>query len=394
MNKFILSLITVSLVAVVSSACGSAEPDPLPTPTSVAERSAAQSSQAAACEAPELVAEGGPRPEVTGIEGWINSSPLLIQELANDNEVVLIDFWTYTCVNCLRTLPFLREWHDKYSDRGLTIIGVHTPEFEFEKRRENIEAAADEEGVVWPIAIDNEFATWRAFGNRFWPAKYLIDSSGKIVYKHFGEGKYCETEQAIRSALESAGEDVSDIETGVINSQTRDSNAVTQTREIYGGTRWSTPFNPYAGNLEYYAQDDDNVIEFVDPGDYAHNFYYLQGLWRRGPESISHARSTENLEDFIVLRTLSRSVNVVVSSEAQEPFDVYVFLDDEPLKENESGDDIMFDEQGRSFFRADSPRLYKIVEQETFAERTLKVTSNSEDFSVFAFTFGTYETGF
>ena len=134
---------------------------------------------------------------------WINSEPLTMDSLRGN--VVLIDFWTYTCVNCIRTLPFLREWYDRYSDQGLVIVGVHTPEFEFEKIYENVIEATQDEGVAWPVVQDNEFSVWRSFSNRYWPAKYLIDQTGVIRYTHFGEGKYGETEEMIRKLLDEAG---------------------------------------------------------------------------------------------------------------------------------------------------------------------------------------------
>ena len=120
-------------------------------------------------------------------------------------QVVLIDFWTYSCINCIRTLPFLREWYDRYADEGLVIVGVHTPEFEFEKLYDNVVQATKDEGVAWPVVQDNEFAVWRSYSNRFWPAKYLIDQHGVIRYRHFGEGKYAETEEWIRALLEEVG---------------------------------------------------------------------------------------------------------------------------------------------------------------------------------------------
>ena len=346
------------------------------------------------CDAPTLN-DIGHTPELAGIENWINSEPITIAGELAKNQVVLIDFWTYTCVNCLRTLPFLREWYDKYNDKGLTIIGVHTPEFEFEKLPDNVAEASAKEGVVWPVAQDNNYATWDNFVNRFWPAKYLLIPNRGIVYAHFGEGAYCETEQAIREALTSVGRDVTDIPAGQINNPTRDSTAFAQTRELYGGTLRSTPTNPYVGNLEFYTTPlDFPTVEFVDPGEYRHEFFYLHGRWQRGRESITHARTTENLEDYIALTMLARSANVVVPATDGNPYQVHVYLDDKPLNPEEAGTDIIFTDSGESVVLVTEPRLYNLVQQPTFNERTLKLASNSTLFSVFAFTFGNYETGF
>jgi len=144
---------------------------------------------------PEL----GAAPDFTGVTQWLNSKPLTMASLRG--RVVLIDFWTYTCINCLRTLPYLRAWDEQYRDRGLTIVGVHTPEFDFEKDTGNVKAAIARNHLRYAVAQDNDYGTWDAWGNQYWPAKYLIDATGQVRYAHFGEGDYDKTEAAIRSLL-------------------------------------------------------------------------------------------------------------------------------------------------------------------------------------------------
>ena len=144
-------------------------------------------------------------PDLLHTGGWVNSEPFTLDEMQEEGKVVLIDFWTYTCINCIRTLPYLREWHDKYADHGLVILGVHTPEFAFEHEYDNVVEAVGKFELEYPIVQDNEFGTWRAFNNRYWPAKYLIDHNGNIRYMHFGEGAYDETEMKIRDILTEAG---------------------------------------------------------------------------------------------------------------------------------------------------------------------------------------------
>ncbi|MFJ1299905.1 thioredoxin family protein [Pseudomonadota bacterium AL_CKDN230030165-1A_HGKHYDSX7] len=134
-------------------------------------------------------------PEFTGIEKWLNSEPLTLQSLRG--KVVLVDFWTYTCINCIRTLPYVTDWYRKYKDQGLVVVGVHTPEFPFERLTANVEKAIGRFGITYPVAQDNQYATWDAYRNSYWPAVYLIDKQGNVVYKHFGEGKYKETEAEI-----------------------------------------------------------------------------------------------------------------------------------------------------------------------------------------------------
>ena len=134
------------------------------------------------------------------------ASPLSIRELTAEGHVVLIDFWTYTCINCIRTLPYLKAWDEEYRDDGLTIVGVHSPEFAFEKDAGNVADAIADNGIRYPVVQDNELGTWSAFGNQYWPAKYLIGADGQVRFVHFGEGAYEETEQAIRSLLAEAGD--------------------------------------------------------------------------------------------------------------------------------------------------------------------------------------------
>ncbi len=157
----------------------------------------------------EALPDYGPAPNFVAIDGWLNSSPLTMQELRG--KVVLVDFWTYSCINCLRTLPHLEAWYRMYRKAGLVIVGVHTPEFAFEHVRSNVRAAANRLGVRYPVALDNEYGTWNAYGNQYWPAEYLIDRNGDLRHAHFGEGDYGATEEAIRSLLgEKPGSPASD----------------------------------------------------------------------------------------------------------------------------------------------------------------------------------------
>ncbi|MGO4809381.1 thioredoxin family protein [Cupriavidus sp. 2MCAB6] len=144
-------------------------------------------------------ANGSAAPEFTGISQWLNSPPLSMQALRG--KVVLVDFWTYSCVNCINTLPYVKQWYEKYKDRGLVVVGVHTPEYAFEKSTANVQAALGRLDVRYPVAQDNGYGTWSAFRNEYWPALYLIDADGRIVYQHFGEGSYAETEAVIQKLL-------------------------------------------------------------------------------------------------------------------------------------------------------------------------------------------------
>ena len=222
---------------------------------------------------------------------WVNSEPLTLDGLRG--KVVLVDFWTYTCVNCIRTLSYLKDWHDKYADSGLVIVGVHTPEFEFEHLTENVAAASESFGLEYPIAQDNDFATWRAYSNRAWPAKYLVDKDGVVRYKHIGEGKYTETEFRIRQLLEDAGADLSGIELEVAADPQLDpagpglesgelADPVNFTAGITGITRPSV----YTLAQPKYYKGPDQVLEYTDPGDHANGNLYLLGCGATGRRSF------------------------------------------------------------------------------------------------------------
>lgn len=183
------------------------------SPLSVQRRTflASAASVAAAVAAPALVDAAGPAiqaatlpdfgaaPEFTGIERWLNSEPLTLAQLRG--RVVLVDFWTYACINCIRTLPHVNRWAELYTPQGLTVVGVHTPEFPFERTTRNVEVAMRRHGVKHPVPQDNRYGTWKAYSNQYWPAAYLIDAQGRIRYKHFGEGEYERTEAVIRALL-------------------------------------------------------------------------------------------------------------------------------------------------------------------------------------------------
>ena len=340
--------------------------------------------------------------ELTGLNGWLNGDETSIAlELAKGN-VVLIDFWTYTCINCIRTLPFLTEWDRKYRDHGLVIIGVHTPEFEFEERIENVRAANAEHNIEYLVAIDNDYRTWRAFQNRWWPRKFLIgptdDSPMGVRYDHIGEGHYQQTERAIREALEAVGKDLSDVPFGVSAPvPTRQGGTPRQTRELYMGWQRNVGGGgPYAGQDAYFLTGTgiDTLYFDVDTSAREHNFWYLEGLWRIEDEAIVHARTTDDLEDYVALLIRGRTANVVLTvAEDGEPFRVYVELDGRWLSPIEAGSHILWDDEGRSYIRVTENDLYRLVFLPEWSEHELKLRSDSDQFRLFAFTFGSYVGG-
>ena len=417
-------MLLVASLALVAAACSSGDPEPeepvvvnvpptstpLPPPPTSTPVPPPTTPPATPTPEPEptkvAVIEHPMAPEIddTGQE-WVNSEPFLLSDMQTEGKVVLVDFWTYTCINCIRTLPYIKTWHDKYADHGLVILGVHTPEFEFEKVYENVVAASEKFGLEYPIVQDNEFNTWNAFKNRYWPAKYLIDHEGRIRYSHFGEGAYDETEVKIREILTEAGYDVSSIASDSDPGPTISTSARVQaaagegqTRELYAGYErnysalMSQQVPPYVLHEEYYQAPDAEVL-YEDPGEHRNHFLYLNGLWLNTAESLVHARATEDYEDYLALKFYGTSVNVVMSPESEMSYDVRVFIDDAPVPQDRAGKDIMYDDEGNSYVVVDKSRMYYLVDQSEFGGGELRLTSNSDEFQVFAFTFGSYEGG-
>ena len=354
-------------------------------------------------------------PEVAGIDAWINTDTALsIAGLTGEGKVVLVDFWTYTCVNCIRTLPYLRDWWARYEDDGLVILGIHAPEFEFEKDYDNVVDAVAEYSIGWPVAQDNNMVTWRNFENRYWPAKYLFNSRGEQIYRHFGEGAYGETEERIRAALVEAGADLSDDPLDLPEDQARDPafqsargilGRAAVTPELYAG--WHRNFltaragrPPYVAQQEYFdaipAGDAAAVglIEVTVPQELTPHALYFQGQWSVEPERVRHARTTENLEDYIALNYAAKSVNAVLTSDSGAPYRVVVTVDGAMLTPENAGADVQWDEQGYSYVLVDQPRMYGIVDNPEYLPQSILIMrSDSADFGLFAFTFGVYAEG-
>lgn len=341
------------------------------------------------------------RPELADISGYINVDNLLLNHL--QGKVILIDFWTYTCINCIRTLPYLKDWHEKYADDGLVIVGVHTPEFEFEEILENVENAVREFGIEYPVVLDNKRATWGAYKNQYWPAKYLIDREGYIRYSHFGEGAYKETELVIRDLLIENGNSIAESgnnflkERPYVEIPSNHTESESQTRELYAGTirNYNTMFigrqPPYVAHEQFYVQRDEDM-DYKDPGSHRNHFMYLNGRWLNKSESLKHSRETKEYEDYVALLFYGTSANVVLSGFMEEKtYKVMIYLDELPVKSEFAGEDIMWDSSGNSYIDVSGSRLYRLIKSPRFDGFELKLSSNSEHFELFAFTFGSFQ---
>jgi thiol-disulfide isomerase/thioredoxin len=334
-------------------------------------------------------------PEIKGIRAWINSEPLTIEGLRG--KVVLVDFWTYTCVNCIRTIPYLKQWQAKYEDDGLVIIGVHSPEFDFEKDYSNVLQATRDNGITWPVAQDNDFETWKNYSNRFWPAKYLIDKDGVVRYTHFGEGSYDETERQIRRLLVDAGSELldnsfepsGDQPVGPAFFETRNASI---TRELYAGYV-RAELGQSVRQPEFF-KNTGTIVQFEAPENLKPGYIYFDGVWVVGVEHTRHGRVTTGYEDELSLVYSARSLNAVLTSGSGRPYTVRVKLNGVFLTEENKGQDITIAEDGESFLAVDEPRMYNVVEAPAYSkENALTMSSNSDDFGIFAFTFGIYQTG-
>ncbi|HKV29967.1 MAG TPA: redoxin domain-containing protein [Candidatus Dormibacteraeota bacterium] len=329
---------------------------------------------------------GGSRaPEFVGITDWENGPALQISQLRG--KVVLVDFWTYSCINCQRTFPFLRDWWHKYRDSGLVIVGVHSPEFDFEKSVPNIRQAITHYGVEWPVAVDSQMATWNAYQNQYWPAEYLIDKNGLIRDTHFGEGNYDQTERNIRLLLNEAGHGVlaspgASIDAGI----TQDANA--QTRELYAGRQ------EFYGNQQAFTPGQP--FDFHDPapiveGTHSDNLIYWQGRWTiHDPsqgEYAQHARSSSSGQDYALIDYRARQVFMVAAT-ASTTQRVYLQLDGRDLAPTDAGADVRFDGSGHAYADIDRSDLFALVKRADFTRHVLTVSPTGTGFELFTFTFG------
>ncbi len=302
-------------------------------------------------KAPELIAGGV----------WFGSAPLTIASLRG--KVVLIDFWTYTCVNCQRTFPYLRQWHEKYKDKGLVIIGVHSPEFEFEKNEKNVAQAIKDFKLTYPIVQDNDFATWRAYNNRYWPAKYIIDKEGYIRYTHFGEGAYDETEKVIQELLKETG--AKDVSSELNNPSYQ---VQTKTPEIYLGYERINNFASSESILE------NTTASYTAPTNLSNNSVAFEGQWKVMDEYANPQKGAklflnfESKELFLVMRTKG------------SPAKIKIYVDD---KLQYFGEDTV-----NGIVTVDSDRLYKLVNLPSPGRHTLRIEFEDNNTELYAFTFG------
>jgi len=301
-------------------------------------------------------------PELSTIDGYINTDgkPITLAEL--EGKVVLLDIWTYSCINCQRTLPYVNNWYDKYKDEGLMIVGLHTPEFAFEKVLSNVENAVQKFGIKYPVVLDNDYSTWNALGNQFWPRKYLVDIDGYIVYDHIGEGAYEETEKAIQKALAERADRM-----GMENKSTPieepkdvvivDASKVKSPETYFGSAR-----NQYLANGTVGRSGEQTLSV---PSTITPNKLYLSGTWNLTPEYAENKNASSIVFNY-------EAKNVYITAGSMTGVDVEVYKDDVLVKTVHIKDET----------------LYSLISDSDYGKHILRIVIPDAGLQAFTFTFG------
>jgi len=303
---------------------------------------------------------------------WIQKGPVELAQL-HGRKVVLLDFWDYTCVNCIRTLPYVSQWHQRYAAKGLVVVGVHAPEFSFARDRANVLKAIAQFGLDYPIVLDNSYTIWRAYSNRYWPAKYLIDAQGRLRYYHFGEGLYQETEKQIQkllSELDSTAQFPSPLEP-IRDTDQPGAVCYRVTPELYLGYARGQFGNP-AGVIR------DKSFDYSDPGRYVEGAAYLSGRWVVSEETSR----ADNSGATLMLRYTAMDVNLVMAPPVGNAARVELLIGEE----QRAGSDVTF-ENGRCFITVDRPRMYSLIANPSVLSGSIKLKMLDPGVTAYAFTF-------
>jgi thiol-disulfide isomerase/thioredoxin len=329
----------------------------------------------AAQEPPSMIGSS-PLYGLSGATGWINSTPLTAKQLKG--KVVLVDFWDYSCINCIRAIPYIRAWADKYKDDGLVVIGVHTPEFDIEKLMPNVQKAVSRFGITYPVALDNNYAIWKAFHNEYWPAHYFIDAKGKVRYEHFGEGEYDESERWIQKLLKEAN--AKPMPAGMVSVHGQGIQAAADKNDVlspetYIGYARAEHFASHGGIKR------DAEQSYTEPNHLRLNEWGLAGTWI-DHEQVAVLRSAGGK---IAFRFHARDLHLVLGPAADgKPVRFRVTIDGQAPGENHGVDT---DAEGNGVVT--DPRLYQLVRQKgSVKDRTFVIEFEDPGVQAFSFTFG------
>jgi thiol-disulfide isomerase/thioredoxin len=324
-------------------------------------------------------------PEFAKITGYINTEPINLKNLKG--KVVLVDFWTYSCINCIRTIPYLVDWNEKYADKGLVIVGIHSPEFEFEKNIDNVKAAVQKYGIKYPVLQDNDKGTWDAYQNNYWPRKYLIDNEGYIRYDHIGEGGYAEVEKVIQSLLteRAAQTGISKINLNMSKNTTTPKNVQTvdftkvNTPELYFGYQLA---RAPLGNPEGFKPNQIVTYSVPQRSNIKPNALYLIGDWKNNADNMELQSDTGR----IALVYSAKSANIVAGEKGGVAAAELSISEDGSALTNKSGRGIDLSDQGKLV--VDGQRLYNISMHEGYGWHSLMIDVKGKGFQMYTFTFG------
>lgn len=313
-------------------------------------------------------------PDLVGIAHYLNTTPEELTEEIND-KVVLYDIWTYSCINCVRTLPYITAWNDKYADQGLLIIGIHSPEFEFEKDPKNVEMAIGKYGIKYPVVMDNDMKTWKAFENNYWPRKYIADHEGYIRYDHIGEGDYQGTEKIIQQLLEerSASLGIEMTSNAPLVDIEEFEHTMFRTPELYFGYKFAQNRNQLGSDEGF---QPGKTISYSEPGNIDLHKFYLTGDWKNYDDSMELVSETGTIK----LLYNAKEVNIVTENDGE----LEIFLDGDPLPTEYAGKDITT----VNTLQVTEPGLYNIINSESSASHLMEIKVTGEGFQIFTFTFG------
>lgn len=309
---------------------------------------------------------------------WYNTAPLAMRDLRG--RVVLVDFWDYTCSNCLRTLPYLKEWHRRYRDKGLTVIGVHSPEFSFARTAEHVERAIQQQGMEYPVVLDSEFQIWQSFANRCWPTKYLIGQKGYVRYYHLGEGGYSETENAIQTLLHEIDPALAlpPVVEPLRDTDRPGARCYPVTPELYLGAARGR-----LGNKGGYAENE--VKDYQQSGGFSPDVAWLEGPWFSSKEFIASC-PLEDRPSWLRVRCTAAEVNLVMSAEEAGGVAAELRINGAPLRAEEIGEDVQ-SSGGRSTIAVREPRMYRLLKSSSAESRLIELSTLSPGLEAYAFTF-------
>jgi len=313
-------------------------------------------------------------PDLVGIAHYLNTTP---EELAQEIEgkVVLYDIWTYSCINCIRTLPYITAWDDKYAEQGLLVIGIHSPEFEFEKVPENVEISIQKHGINYPVVMDNDMETWQAFENRYWPRKYIADHEGYIRYDHIGEGGYQETEKIIQQLIKERS-DALGIQIASASSLVdieEFEHTLFRTPELYFGYHFAQNRNQLGSDEGF---QPEKIVQYKEPEKIELHKFYPTGTWKNDEDSMKLISETGEIK----LLYNAKEVNIVTANNAE----LEIYLDGEPISSQYAGHDI----KSGNTLSVSEPGLYNILTSNDSVSHIMEIKVKGQGFQIFTFTFG------